>query len=375
MRTIRKPCPSAPRSKASWRAPAERPPLAGRILPEPAPTPLTVIESLGAIRRHWLRSVLATAAASLLGLVYVAVAPRYFAATAMLIVDPRSGQSFQQGGQIAMTVDSAYVDSQVEILRSDAMALSVVQSIPLDEKAPAEEVRSKLLPPLLTDFAPKIASLGFAEITQIGNRLADYLPFRAEPDDAAATSGDTKAEKALADYRRAVQVRRVGLTYIIEVTCKSRNAELAAQIANATTESYIRGQLEAKRSASLEAILWLTDRVKDLQEETMAAEGAVTDFKVSGSSQDRASLKALEIRGQTYRTIYETFLGRLAAARQEPFAIAETRIISKALPPTKPTTPPPLLLISAIAATACALTCAATVLLSRLPRDPLGLRA
>lgn len=371
MRNARKPNLEKSRLKGPERPPTERATIVGSLPQQPASPPLTVLDAVRAIRRRWFRIGLATAVAAALGLVYILEAPRYYAATAVLIVDPRSGQAFQQGAQIATTIDSAYVDSQVEVLRSDATAQSVIQAVNMNEKSAPDDAKPTLLQSLVTYIPPKIAALGSAEIAQLGSWLAPHIPVRLLPGDAAESNTD----KALAEYRKTVQARRVRQTYIIEVTSRSRDPDFAAQVANATAEIYIQDQLEAKRKASLEAITWLTDRVKDLQEEAMAAEGAVTNFKVSGSSQDRASLKALEIRGQTYRTIYETFLGRLAAARQEPFALADTRIISKALPPRKPISPNPVLLIVVIAAIAFSLASAAAVLMSRLPRDRLAVRS
>jgi succinoglycan biosynthesis transport protein ExoP len=80
--------------------------------------------------------------------------------------------------------------------------------------------------------------------------------------------------------------RRVATTYVIEIGFLSLNPERAAQIANATADSYILDQLEAKYEATRRAGTWLQERIQELRQQASTAEQAVLDFKKANNIVD-----------------------------------------------------------------------------------------
>lgn len=74
-------------------------------------------------------------------------------------------------------------------------------------------------------------------------------------------------------------MRRVGLTYVILISFRSFDPELAAQIANAVANAYIDDQLEAKYQSARRAGTWLLARLRDLREQASTAERTVVAFK------------------------------------------------------------------------------------------------
>ena len=56
--------------------------------------------------------------------------------------------------------------------------------------------------------------------------------------------------------------RRVGLTYIVEVSFRSPNPGRAAGVANAIVDAYILDQLESKYQTTRRASVWLQERIK-----------------------------------------------------------------------------------------------------------------
>ena len=58
-------------------------------------------------------------------------------------------------------------------------------------------------------------------------------------------------------FSKRMIVKRIGLTYIIQIAFKSPNPDRAAQIANAIAEAYIDDQLQAKYQATRRASVWL----------------------------------------------------------------------------------------------------------------------
>src|SRR5208282_5740358 len=75
-------------------------------------------------------------------------------------------------------------------------------------------------------------------------------------------------------------------TYVMEITFISRDADHAAQVANAVADAYILDQLEAKYQTTRRAAQWLQDRLKELRTEASTAERAVVDFKTKNNIVD-----------------------------------------------------------------------------------------
>ena len=86
---------------------------------------------------------------------------------------------------------------------------------------------------------------------------------------------------------RAVQdrlaIKRIGLSYVIQISFWAYSAERAAEIANAVADAYITDQLEAKYQATRRASVWLQDRINELRAQVSAAERAVVDFKTQNN--------------------------------------------------------------------------------------------
>src|SRR4051794_40607739 len=78
------------------------------------------------VRRQYVVIAVAIALTTMVGIAYLMTTPPSYSASAKMIIDTRKVQLFQQQPIMAdMGVDSAAVDSQVEILKSQNIALSV----------------------------------------------------------------------------------------------------------------------------------------------------------------------------------------------------------------------------------------------------------
>ena len=78
-------------------------------------------------------------------------------------------------------------------------------------------------------------------------------------------------------------MKRVGFSYVIEIAFRSTNPGLAARIANGIADAYILDQMEAKYQATQRASSWLQDRIRELRDQSSAAERAVVKFKTQNN--------------------------------------------------------------------------------------------
>jgi succinoglycan biosynthesis transport protein ExoP len=97
---------------------------------------------------------------------------------------------------------------------------------------------------------------------------------------------DSEAElnrRAVLAFQDRLTIKRLGLSYVIQIGFESYDAARAAQIANEVADAYITDQLDAKYQATKRASVWLEDRIKELRDQVSVAETAVVDFKTKNN--------------------------------------------------------------------------------------------
>jgi polysaccharide biosynthesis transport protein len=211
---------------------------------------------LGLLRRQFPVVIFILLLAIGLASAYLYTAPRIYTAQAKLVIDSRKILPQQQtmGGDIAL--DAAQVESQVEILKSENIADAVVKELHLADDPEFTGVAKRGLLSTVFEFFGLLGS-------------SDEGPH-------SETELIRNAAGTLLDN---LSVRRVGFSYVIEISYRSLNPSRAAQVANAVADAYVVDQLESKYQATRRASIWLQDRIKDLKAQASATEQAVLDFK------------------------------------------------------------------------------------------------
>ena len=211
------------------------------------------------VRRQFPIIVFIALLALALGGAYVISTPPSYTASATMIIDTRKVQLFQQQSILGdIPIDSASVESQVQILKSEQIALAVIKALHLTDSPEFSEPSGGLIGAILS----------------FGLNLLDVGPPKSEFE---------RARQAIRVFEDRLGIKRVGLSYVIEISFRSQNPERAAQIANAIADAYVVDQLGAKYEATRRAGIWLQDRIKELRQQASAAERAVVDFKTKNN--------------------------------------------------------------------------------------------
>jgi capsular exopolysaccharide synthesis family protein len=294
---------------------------------------------LSVLRRRWaaIASMLALAVA--IGATYVATTPQRYTASSLLLFDVRATEPFQQRGYPNPAADSAYVDSQVEVLKSEAIARSVVTNLKL-----------------LSD-------------PEFNSRRGGFTGMLRKISNAIVGSGMELNEegRAVAAFQAGLTIKRIGSTHVIQIDYRSLNAAKAARISNAVSEAYLVDQRASKNRFSQDTDLWLRNRLDKLKAQAQNSERAVAEYKAKNnilgadapllneqqladlSSGRRVLLKDLESSAQSYRMLYEAFLQRVTEfTNQLSFPMNEARIVSEASPMLVKNDPKPVLVLGAM---------------------------
>lgn len=283
-------------------------------------------------RRAGLVAVVLALCLGVAGGAVLALTP-LFSASALVLVDPsRTLLLDPETVGARPAADGVRVDSEVEILRSDAVLLDVV--IALDLAGDAEFIGPR----------------GW------GERLFALLGAGEAP----SPHGDVALRTALDGLKQTISVRRRGQTAVIAIEARSRDPHKAARIANGLAAAYIDAQTLAKIEGVLAASAVLDARVELARQAVLRAEEGLAEGGGEGGAEravvpvgfepgqaggdgagiggmgDGEARRALDVA----RTHYHGLLERSGALSVEAeLQIADSRIVSAALAPMAPSFP------------------------------------
>jgi succinoglycan biosynthesis transport protein ExoP len=206
------------------------------------------------------------AAALALSLAYAIFAPRSYLSSADILVSARPKDILAASpGADALTglVDPGLIESQVEILKSSSVLLAVVRKLDL------------------LDDDGFMGRQRWNPLAAIRDAVASL--FRP------ASSGDSHmlaeqwAVKAIADR---LKVRRVGMTYVVDVAYSGLTPDLAYKIVRGLSEEYIEGELRARYDNSRRATDWFRGRLLDLEKDVADADHEVQRYRAQNNIVD-----------------------------------------------------------------------------------------
>src|SRR4051812_3566928 len=222
--------PSVPAS--SWEAPGAAGATTGVMAGGLVKGSLTLPAMLSIFRENGKRILAVALGIFAIGVVILLLVPVRFAATALVVVDPREQRvTSDQDVLPGIGQDAAALQSMIEIAKSDGFLRPLIKQL---------------------------------------NVSSD--------DDIAG--GQTDESRLLEKFRNRLDISRRGLTYVIGITFISNRPQQAAYYANAVAEAFVATQGRVRTDATDEAAGWLNGRLKTLNERLRASEDAIASFRL-----------------------------------------------------------------------------------------------
>ena len=201
--------------------------------------------------------------------------PRYTANTQILI-DPQQTRILDLQSIFSEAAPEAgKVESQVHVLKSQALIERLVDKEKLTEDP---------------EFNTRLKERGL--ISQLGTTIMGWLPpswvkamttwQNDTPQRAYLTREDETARlrsDVVQEVVKHLRVARADTTFVLDLSVTSVSPTKAAKLANALADLYIVDQLENKFDASRRATSWLNEKLTGLRQELRASEEAVEAFK------------------------------------------------------------------------------------------------
>lgn len=222
------------------------------------------IEKLAAMaRRQWRVVAVSVIVFAIIGILYIATAVPLYTSAASILIDRGSGGIVNRLSMDDVpTEDDASVLSQVELLKSDTIGLSVVDKLKLSDD-------------------PLFMASNSSVIGSITATLKSILNFSSwfSAADVTLDEAEIKRRLALANVKDNMEIERVGRSYVLTISFTSPSSEMSSRIAGAIADAYIVDKLDSKFDATRRASTWLQERIEELRQKSLETDLAVQKFR------------------------------------------------------------------------------------------------
>lgn len=262
---------------------------------------------IGVVRRRWLLILICGIILGLLAGIVAYSLPSRYEASATVQIDPRKRTIVNLENVVSdLRADQSTVESEVEILRSKGLILQVIDSLGL-------RTHPDFTQPSLFDRALTAIGLPAGSSGPAAQRLAPridgvIMPGTGSPAEMATPQRD----EIVSAFEKRLKVARVRNTLLIEVKMSSADPLLAARIANALVEAYLKDQLAAKVKATTQATEIIEHKLEGLRQKLFDAESRVATFKAEHNIFDAEGQLLSE--KQLARLMEQTVIARNATA-------------------------------------------------------------
>jgi capsular polysaccharide biosynthesis protein len=243
------------------------------------------------------------------GIAYAVTAPAYYTASASILLEDNAARSADVPVAETDAAHSTFVETQVQVFESDEVIGRIVdeEQLAIDEEfgGPGGGLR--------TTLAKYVRSV-----------LGAASPPAREPRYAT-----------IVRVRRALFVRRVGVSDVVEIQFTSRDPDRAATIANAIITSYTNSRIDLQRNAREETASHLRTVLAELRDKAFPSAPPADAFAATSPSGPDAMARFREQEDRTgaYRALYGRLLRQALGGSGGDFSAANVRVITPAESP------------------------------------------
>ncbi|PWJ17549.1 GumC family protein [Jannaschia seohaensis] len=235
-------------------------PTHAESVPDEAALAEVLRQGIAFLRRWWLSILGFSLLGGIVAAYLVLQVEDRFRSDLLLLVEKPVDRPLEAEGPGAITDDS-YVDGQIFVIESRRLLREVVIAENLtEERFFQREPKSWLQ-------------------TQIGT-IRGWVLGNPAPPAGPDTEDDPEVDFAVRVLARNLSVSREDDTNVIEISFSATSPRLAARVADAVGDAFVRSREAAQRARAGRVSGWLDERAVQLQQQVTEAEDAVAAFKI-----------------------------------------------------------------------------------------------
>ncbi|SNB75131.1 Uncharacterized protein involved in exopolysaccharide biosynthesis [Arboricoccus pini] len=252
-----------------------------RPIPEEQDFKIDLPAAYGALKRHWLLILCLTLLGFVFSTIFALTRDPVYTATTQIMLEPRQMQivTLDRSTLDTLPVDSAFIETQMRVIQSDASIGKVVDQLNLLNNP---VIKSKL------DQPPRFYQAWIANLQNYvatGPKIVQTLggliipPPTQDPPETA----EARRQRVIDMIQNDLNVAAVGKSYSVSVAYPSIDKQLAIDVVNAVSNRYLQSQVDDKVAESLRAQVWLQGRVNQLGHELVDAEQEIEAYRANNN--------------------------------------------------------------------------------------------
>lgn len=192
--------------------------------------------------------------------------------------------------------DPGFYETQLQLIKSRAVALRVVRMLHLEDKYEAAMGGGG----------------GFAPITWFKKGVSAFAGLFSKDEEAGSEKANAREIRIAEDLSRRIQVRPIPETRLVTISYLSPNPEFSAQLANTAARAYIEETLEMKMDSTRRTMEWMTAKAETERTKLEKSEQALQDYmrannivtlenKVAGTPEELSGVSTELVRAESHR--------------------------------------------------------------------------
>lgn len=233
---------------------------------------IPLVDLIGSLRRQMWVLAAAAAIGAILGLAYIFQATPIYSSSARILIDAKNvGMAATTALEGSLAFETGAVDSQLQIMQSDKLAISVAQRLGLQNNI------SFLSPP------PSMLGAATQGLAGAVQSLVRLVTGAQPPTSIQDLPEPLRLFIATNKLQSNLQVSRVGRTYVFVLEYSDQDQNLAQSIAGQYVNTYLEDQLDSKFDSTRRATNWMEDRIRELRSRSLAADQAVQRYRADNN--------------------------------------------------------------------------------------------
>jgi capsular exopolysaccharide synthesis family protein len=203
------------------------------------------------LRKNWRLSLAFVLVVFSLSVLIAFKSPDVYEPIARLEIDPPGSETFSLKDLLNLSsTDQDYLETQIQILQSDELAIDVIRNLRLDRN-------------------PKI----------VGTKALNEYNQPSEQENQSPTQLTRLENLALRAFKTRLSVSRVRNSRLVGVSFLSRDATLSSQVTNTLVNIFIDRNYRTRYETTMRASEWLSGQLADLRQKVENANKVLVDYQ------------------------------------------------------------------------------------------------
>jgi capsular exopolysaccharide synthesis family protein len=223
-------------------------------------------QAVRVLRKNRNFAIVVTGLLSLAAVVVAATMKDVYQPVARLEVEPVSSgiRTLHEIDEFDSAANPEYLETQSQILQSDALAVSVIRALNLVENP---------------EFVSKKDRARWKDPSKHAEAVPSASRDHFLQDQLVLANRTTLESLALQVFHKGLSINPIRSSRLIEVSFTAHDPEVARQVTNALVAHYIDQSYRTRYATTMEVSEWLSKQLNDLREKVKESNQEVTDYQ------------------------------------------------------------------------------------------------